>query len=825
METILQDLRYSVRALRNSPMFTIVALATLGVGIGVNTALFGIVNTVLLRPLPVANPERVLEIMTTDDDPPGPQSRTAMSLPDLRDYNAQTQALSGIAGHSLFFAALSDGSSSKMVLGEIVTGNYFSVLGARVAVGRPLTPEGDLVRDGHAVMVISHNLWRSRFNSDPAAVGQTLALNGTTYEIVGVAAPEFTGAFASVATPLWIPTMMAEQVEPAGTNDVSPSPGDTRLERRGHRWLSVKARLRDEISVERATAEMEAIGLALAEAHPDVNQGRRPVLLEPGSLRIHPGLDAAFSSVVGFLFGIVGLLLLVTCANVANMLLARATTRGREVAIRAALGADRRRLVRQMITESLLLGLGGGAVGMAIGVWLTGLLARTTLPVPVELPIEFAFDWRVFAFAAGVSVVTGLIFGVAPAMRATRADLVSALRGTGAVAAGGSRIQSGLLVAQIAISFVLLVSAAFFVSTARAAHDVDLGVDADRVVVLGFALEMNGYTDEEAVDFFPRALLRFAEMPGVESATYSTGLPLNTNIHYTAVVPEGVEPRPGSRGYSIARSLVGPDYFRTVGLEQVRGRLFDERDNRDGRLTTIVNEAFVARFWPGEDAVGKTVSSAAGREWVVVGVVRDHKVSSVAGPSEPYIYYSWAQSPSPFANVLVRTSGPAADRVADVQQQMLAIEPELVFMQAETFVDMARVLLLPLRLAAALLIAFASVGGLLATIGLYGAVAQAVGRRTRELGIRKALGAGRARVIQQVASGSVTIVAVALTLGLAAAYAGARTFSRFLFGVTPESPAPYIAGLLALLAVLAISHWFPARRAARIDPMTALRQD
>lgn len=826
MDTLGLDLRYAFRTLAKSPGFTIVALLTIGIGIGVNTALFGVVNAVLLRSLPFEEPERLVEIMTTDDDPPGPDSHSAMSLPDVRDYDAAAETLTGVAAHSIFITGLADGNASRMIMGEIVTGNYFEVLGAPILAGRPLAPDDDRVAGGHPVAVISHDFWRAHFNGDPDAIGQTVTLAGIPYEVVGIAGPTFTGAFAGVSTRLWIPTMMAEQVEPAGTNDVTASPGDNRMERRGHRWLSVKARLADGVGMAQARAELEAIGAAIAQRYPDINGERRPVLLEPGSLRIHPSIDSAFASVVGFLFGIVGLVLVVACANVANMLLARASGRGREVAIRAALGAGRRRLIRQMVTESVLLGLGGGLLGLALGAWVAALLTAVPLPIPFELPLDFGFDYRVFGFALGVALLTGLVFGVAPALRATRADLVPALRGTGrgSTGPGQSWLQSGLLVAQVTVSLTLLVGAALFLMTARAAGQVDLGLDADRIVVLDAPLEMAGYEDAEAIDFYPRARERLAALPGVDSVSFATGLPLNFNLHSGTVFPEGVEPREGGRGYIIPRTIVGPAYFDTVGATVIRGRAFDARDNRDGRPVTIVNEAFVRRFWPGESPIGKLVR-ANGRDWEVVGVLRDHKVTSPVDPATPYIHFPWRQRPSPFVSLLVRTSGPAEGRVAEMQRAMLDMEPNIVFMMADTFASMAGSLTLPLRVAAMLLVVFAGVAGLLAAIGLYGVVAQAVARRTREVGIRKALGAGSGSVIRLVVRQSTGVALTGVVAGLVLAYLAASAFSGFLYGVTPTSPLPYAAGLLVLLLILAIAHLVPARRASRVDPMVALRQD
>jgi len=828
MDQLWKDARYAARLLVKHPGFTAVAVLSLGLGIGVNTTIFSIVNAVLLRPLPVERPGELVEIYT-HGGAEFPFSTT--SYPDYLDLCEQTaDAFSGVVAHSMMLTYLRTEAGARPLLGAVVSGNFFDVLGVRPALGRAFLPEEDRVEGERPVTVVGHGFWQRELGGDPAAVGRTVRINRRDYTIVGVAPESFTGTVPGLSPELWIPMAMAEEVQPAGIEDVDPSPGDTRIQRRATRWLFVKARRKPGVSFEQARARVETVMARLEAQYPDTNENRPAHVLPASDVRLHPMIDGTLGPMAAALLGMVGLVLLVACANVANMLLARANARRREIAVRLALGAGRGRLVRQLLTESLLLASTGAAVGLLLTAWSTRVLATMPLPVPVPLELDFGQDARVLVFTAAIALATAVVFGLAPALRASRPDLVPALKdGAAAAAVRGRRLSAGnlLVVGQVAVSLVLLVGAALMVRSASVAEGLDLGFDADRTAHVRVDLSDQGYDQAAAERFYRELVDRLRARPGIEAAAITERLPLDVSIMRNEFFIPGHRARPERAEFVIDVATVGPGYFETFGIPILQGRGFTDRDTPATPRAVIVNETMARRFWPDESAVGKRIRRRGpdGPEYEIVGVSGDHKIVTVGETPLPLVLFAWSQDPGRFASVAVRASGDTATALAGAVAEMQAMDPDLVFFTTETMRQTIAVKLLPVRLGAALLLVFGAIALVLAAAGLYGVIAYSVSRRTREIGLRMALGARRAGVLGLVLRQGLGLTAVGVGIGLVGAAAAGNVLSSLLYGIGAIDPAAFAlaAGLLAGVATLAT--WVPARRAARLDPIVALREE
>ncbi|HSG48144.1 MAG TPA: ABC transporter permease, partial [Longimicrobiales bacterium] len=519
MEELIRDLRYGIRGLVRSPGFTAVAILTIAVGIGANSTIFSLVNAVLLRPLPVESPEELVDVY---GHPATSSSHDSNSYPNFLDYQAQTETLSGMIAYTNFFANLSMGGTSELAIGEIVSEDYFDLLGVGAAVGRTFSPEEFRAPGAGPVAVLSHGFWQSRFAGDPGAVGSTFRLNGLVFTVVGVAPAGFGGMFPAVTSQMWIPLSMVEEVEPLGNNRVTgQSAGATRLERRGAHFLWVKGRMKPGVEVATVRAELQAIAARLATEYPETNEYERVRVLATNDVAINPDFDRTVAPAGMVLLGAVGLVLLVACGNLANMLLARARSRRKEMAVRMAMGAGRGRLLRQLLTESLALSLAGGVVAIGLAFWLASLLAGFQPPLPIDLGLNVTPDWRVLVFTLGVAGGTGVLFGIVPALRASRPELVPALKDVGEGDAPARRrieLRDALVVVQVAVSVVLLVGGSLMVRSLAAAGEVAFGYDPAATAYLGLALEMNGYDASSAEPMYEAGRLRLADLPGVEAA-------------------------------------------------------------------------------------------------------------------------------------------------------------------------------------------------------------------------------------------------------------------------------------------------------------------
>jgi predicted permease len=818
-----RDARLAARGLLSAPGFAGIAILSLTLGIGINTAMFSIVNAMLLRPLPVNRPSELVRIYTTSDI-----QESTFSYADYRDLARDSRSFSAIAGHSLMFAAIDRDGSMQLELGEVVTANYFSLLGISPVVGRTFLPGDDTAEGGNRVAMISERLWKQQFGSDPAVIGRTLRIRGDDFSIVGVVPARFSGMMPGLAANVWIPVSMVDEVEPAGMNDNVPSPaGSTRLTRRGSRWMFLTGRLKPGVTLEQARTDTTSIMSALAREYPQTNRGRTAVLRRMDDVRVHPIVDGALKPIGAGLMVAVSLVLLIACANIANMLLARGTTHAREIAIRLAIGAPRIRIVRALLLESLLLAVCGGAAGVLLASWSLRLLARFQPPLPIPLSLDFGMDARVLAFTALASLATGLIFGLAPAVQATRPDLVPALKNDALSGRSGgrSRLRSMLVVAQVAISVVLLAGAALLTRSAMAAAAANPGFAPDGLALATIDLQMLRYPADRGRQFYTDALERVRSLPGVTGACVVERLPFSPNIHTANVFVDGRTYTPDSHGDSIDSTRVSAGYFQTLGVRLIAGRDFNASDTETAPGVAVINQAMARRFWPNDDPIGKRfrVSRADAEPLRIVGVVADHKVRTIGEAPRPLVVFARSQSYAPSATILARTSGDARALAGQMRQSLASLEPRLVFMESGTMAQEMAATEFPARAGAALAGGFGALALALAAAGLYGVVAFWVSRRTREIGVRMAVGANPAQVIRLVMREGLGLVAAGCAVGGLAALVAGRALSSMLYGVGSADPIAYAVALGLLVSVAIAATIVPARRAARLDPTIALR--
>jgi len=816
MKTLLQDLRYGLRMLAKTPGFTVVAVVSLALGIGLNTAIFSIVNVVLIRPVPVVKQQTSLVWL-----------RAPISYPDYVDYKEQTHSFEGMAaltGTSEF--SLTGGAEPELIKGEYVTENYFDVLNVAALKGRTFVKE-----EGQAatpVVVLSEHLWRIRFNSDPAIVDQKISLNGLSFTVVGVAPKDFIGTEVGLNRELWVPLPMQPVLNPPESSR-SADPISNRFQARDSHWLAVFARLKPGVSREQAGTELTTVAGHVAETYRGKasNETLRSVQL----LRMSGGMDPRDQEealpLAGIVMVVVALVLLIACANIASLLLARAAVRRRETAVRQALGATRPRLVRQWLTESVLLGIAGGSLGLLLALWANQLLISYLQTTPLA-SLDLGLDWRVLVFTLGVSVTTGIVFGLAPALQASRLDIVVALKSEDAQRAGSrrSRLRSAFVTAQVTLSVVLLVGAGLFIRSLQTANTIDPGFRVDRALTVPINLGLLRYKETEGVDFYRNLLARVEAQPGVARASFVRFAQLGFSYAQFQVFKEGSPDKTGE-GMSTGFNVVGPNYFKTMETPLLRGRDFADTDRKGAPGVVVLNETLAATLWPGEDALGKhvSVSGPEGPFLEVVGVARDGKYRSLGETPHPYIYQPLLQSYDPNMTLIVRTTGEPQSVAPAVREQIRTLDANLPIADVKTLRDQLDLSLFPSRVAAWTLGGFGVLALLLAAIGIYGVVSYSVAQRTREIGVRMALGAKEKDVLRLVLGEGLFVIAVGLGLGLLLAAAATRVIAGFLYGVGATDPVTF-AGVPLLLGFIALgASYIPARRAAKVDPLVALRYE
>jgi putative ABC transport system permease protein len=803
MRTLWQDVRFGLRLLWKRPGFTVVALAVLALGVGANTAIFSVVNAVLLRPLPYPGAERVVAFDGVNPSKGIKQSN--MSAPDFADWQAQARSFEALAIYAQGGTNLTGADEPERVTAAWVGPDFFRVIGVGAARGRALLPEDD--RPGGTAVVISHGLWQRRFGSDPGAVGRTVELGGRSMEIVGIMPAGFD--FPQRAQ-VWGPLQL----------DLSEEPRDNRS-------YSVIGRLREGVTLEAAQAEMDAISARLAASYAVTNAGWG-VDLDP----LKDELVGELKTTLFMLLAGVGLLLLIACANVANLLLARASGRRREIALRLALGASRARIARQMLTEGVLLSLAGGALGACLSVWLTDLLVALA---PADTPrlAEAAADWRVLLFAVAASVLTGVAFGLAPAWQASRYDLNEPLKEGGRGLSGSrSRLRSGLVVAEVALSLLLLAGAGLLVKSFARLQAVDPGFDPEGVITMRVSLPGARYREPaRKAEFYAALMERLKAVPGVESAGATIALPLNGSNYLIGrgFIREG-RPETPEEADNASYAVVTPDYFRAMRIPLRAGRFFDERDGMESAKVVVINEAFARKAFPGEDPVGKRIHIWRDEKFPreVVGVVGDTKPESLdAKDAALQMYVSHRQDAGwGGLSLVVRARGAEPESlVSRVREEVRALDRQLPVYDVKALRQVVANSTAYRRVAMFLMAGFAAAALLLAGVGLYGVVSYSVAQRTREIGVRLALGAQGRDILGLVVRQGMLLTLAGLALGLACAFALTRLITGLLYGVTATDPVVYLVVSLLLAAVALLACLVPARRATKVDPMVALRYE
>jgi len=819
METLWQDIRYGLRMLAKNPGFTAVAVLTLALGIGANTAIFSLVNAILLRPIPGENPEEFVRVYAAF-----PRfAYGTVSYPDYADWRDHAEGLTGLAAFGSISASLTVGTTSEMVPGNIVSGNYFDVLSIRPLHGRGFLPEEDQTPGTHRVAVLGYDLWKKHFAGDPAIAGKSITVNGEAFHVVGIAPEKFYGVNPASGTQLWVPMMMQSLMRPPSAGLRRALGGFDLLNARGPSWLSLIGRLKPGVTPEQVQASLAVVSKRLAEEYPQTNR-ERSVTVIPADRA--PGLRDRVLPVFTLLMAVTGLVLLISCANVANLLLARAAGRRKEIAIRLALGAGRGRVVRQVLTESVLLAGIGGAAGLLISYWVNDLFYLFEIPRSFDISV----DARVLGFAALLAVATAILFGIAPAAQAARGAPLSALKDEAAQLSGGakkSRLRSSLVVAQVSLSLLLLVGAGLFLRTLANARAVHPGFDPENLYAATMNFDLLRYPEAQVAQFVDRLTERLEALPGVESVSHARMLPLSGSNRSYGFTVEGRELPPGTDPEDVSANVVALNYFRTIRQPLLRGRDFTAQDTAAAPRVAIVNEALARRYWPGEEVLGKrfSISGAQGPFVDVVGVAADASFSSVREGPAPFLYLPIAQQPESVVVLHVRARRDFESIAADLRREVRALDAHLPLLDVRTAVNAREESLTAERIVATMLAIFGGLALLLAGVGLYSVMAYTVAQRTHEIGIRVALGAQPGDIFRHVVGHGLFLTGLGVVIGSAAAVGLTRLVAKMLFGVTPTDPATFAGVAAGLIAVAVLACYLPARRATKVDPMVALRYE
>ena len=811
--TLLQDLRYAARTLARNPGFTAIGVLTLALGIGLNSAVFSAAEALLLRPLPgVRNSEELVQVYRSYT---GSMDYGSSSVPHYLDLRKRmTDVFSGVATWTFVPLSLSAGGQNERVLAQIVSANLFSVLGVSAERGRVFVSAEDEGVGAHPVTLISHQAWTTRFGSDPQIVGRTIVLNGRTYTIVGVMPPEFRGPLPLAMPSLWIPLMQAGDTRP----------GEERtLENRGRNNMNVLARLAPGVSIQQARDRLTVVQSDLLKEFPAEYKRTGGLLVPQTESGIHPQVRDAQVGLTAMVMGVVALLLLIACVNVANLFLARARGRWREMSVRLSLGARRGRLVRQLLTESVLFSLLAGGAGLALAWFVTGMANRIRLPMDIQIDPNLRINATVLIFTMAVSLLTGIMFGLAPALQATRPSLVPALKGEAPAGGGKSRMSRGLVVAQLALSLTLLVVAGLFGRSLRNATTIDKGFNSDNLLTAGLDVGLLGYDRARGDQLFSRLKERLELLPNVRAVGYSDMIPLSLNNQQRRITIPGYMPSE-NESMEVDYNVASPGYFAAMGIPIVAGRSFTTRDDSGAARALIVNRQFAQRFWHGADPLGRTVRFAE-RDYTIVGMVPNGKYRTLGEDPLAYMYIPHAQIWSDAMTLFIRTAGDPLDIVPALRSEVAALDANLPISDLRTMNTALGTALLPARLTGTVIGIFGLLGLCLAAVGLYGVISYAVAQRTREIGIRVDVGAGHGHVLSLVMRQGMLLVAIGTAIGTTGAFAAWRLTRGLLYGDTSLDPLTLIAVIAALSVVAVLAIWVPAWRATRVNPIVALKAE
>jgi putative ABC transport system permease protein len=825
LESLLQDTRIALRTLIKQPGFSIVAILSLAIGIGANTAVFTIVSAVFLKPLPVRDISGLVQVFTVDTHTLTSMANVTMtptSLLNYQDYRNQNTAFSDLAAAMPPLPATWGGQAEPEQLPvSLVSANYFNVLGVGAYRGRTFLPDEDKKLGGNPVVILSHSLWVNRFGASPAAVGQTITLNSQQYTIVGVADPNFKG-ISSLGPPdlLWMPISM----RPAFFG----SPLRELVENRRFRWLDIVGRLKPNVGLDRAEAEMKTIASTLEKQYPTENQGRTVGFARLAQSALGINQRRQFEKAGIILMSVVAMVLLIACANLANLLLARAVKREKEICLRAALGAGRWRIVRQLTTESVVLALFGGACGLLLAFWGRGLLWSFRPPFLSANSVSLSLSGPVLWFTAALSILTGLLIGVVPALKASRPDLAEVLKTGGRGGMQGWRrqwLRRLLVVAEVSLAFIALIGAGLFTRSMRNAQQTDLGIESSRLFTIGFDLSTQRYDVERGQQFFRDAVDRAQSVPGVEGAAITTKPPLGGGILLT-VFKEGEEVNPNHRGMLTTVNTISPGFFQAMSIPLVSGRIFNDLDRENTIPIAIINQAAARLLWPEQEAVGRRFTYLGSPiNFQVVGVVKNCVVNSIGEEPQPVAYFPIRQRYSASGFLVVRTSGAPENVMGLVHNQIHNLNPQLALTNEQTIRQLLDSALWAPRMGAALLGLFGMLALFLAAAGIYGVMAYSITQRTGEIGVRMALGATSMKVVGLVFRQGMLLVVIGIGLGTLVALVVSIVASDLLYGISPRDPLTLGTVMMALLLIGSIACIIPAWRATRVDPLEALRSE
>lgn len=818
MENLAQDIRYTIRTLLRAPGFSFVVILSIALAFAANATVFSVANGLLWGVLPVRDPGRM--VMFSEGN--------SFSYPDYIDYRDQTTGLfeGGIAAHfPLIPASIGGKGEPERVWGQSVSGNFFPTLDAPMALGRPILPEDDTTARSH-VVVLSNGLWRRRFGADPNILNRDVALNGQHYTVVGVAPPGFYGVDRGIVSEFWVPLAVSEEIMPDLTADGSA------INRRDNQWLMLDARLKPGVARARALVLVNVVKKRLDDAwHKDDKTHEKITLQTAGGL-IAGSATPAFT-LMAVLMIVVGLVLLVACANVANLLLARATGRQKEIAIRLAIGAGRRQLVRQLLIESFLLALAGAGAGFLLAAAAARAISSFQLPLPFPIAFNFNVDGRVALFTLGLSVVTALLFGLVPALRASRPDLVGSLKDgpAGFGHASRSRMRNTLVIVQVSLSLVLLTTAGLFLRSLGNASSIDIGFKPANLLIMSMDPKIQNYSHDRTVQFLSQLRDRVSALPGVRSVSFVGIVPLSIGSAENNFAVDAARGHPAQNAIAIVNTI-GAGYFQTMGIPLLRGQDFTSQDltpHLSGQSAAIINETMAAHLFPGQDPIGRTIRQDKST-YTVIGIARNSKSRTIGEKplDAAYLYLNAApeKATSFFGTtILVKTSMDPRALASSVRQQIDALDPNMAVFNTETMQEhVDKSLLLP-RISALLLGIFGAIGLTLAAIGLYGVMSYSVRRRTREIGIRMALGAKRPTVLRMILRQGLVLTAIGLAIGLAIALALGRFTASVLYDTSGTDWLTFVTVSLVLLATAVVAVLVPALRAAHVEPTTALRYE
>lgn len=796
-----------------SPLFTTVVVLTLALGIGLNTAVFSAIDAMMLRPLPgVKNNDEIVQLYRSA---PGNELYNSSSIPHFFDVRERTKTVfSGVAAWSFQFVNITADGPPQTVAAQMVSANYFDVLGVVAQRGRVFTPDEDIGLGAHPVVVLSHAAWTSLFASDPKIIGRSIPVNGQAMTIVGVAPPKFIGTLPLVQPVLWVPLTQVYQVKPGNRTD---------WENRGNNYNDIIARLAPGVSVEQARARLDALENELRTEHPVEYKDRGITMLRQREAGIHPTLRGAQVGLSALVMSVVAILLIIACVNVANLFLSRARDRAREMAIRISLGARRSALIRQLLVESLLFSFVSGTVGLLVAMWAISIANGIRLPVNIDLRPDLQLSPTVLAFALGVTFVTGMLFGIVPAWQATRPSLIPALKGEAPAGESRSRTTKGLVVAQMALSMILLVSAALFLANLRGVTELDKGFSGANLLIVDLDPGLQGYPRERSAELYRQLEERLRVNPEVLDVGMINDMPLGIGSSDRGVTIPGYVPSP-TEGMSINYAIARPGYFKTMGIGLRGGREFTDQDDTLSARVLVVNQRFADRFWPEKDAIGRVVQ-VSGRDYMVIGVVPTGKYKRLGEDPTAYMYFVQHQMWQASMSVVVHTKGDPAAFMPTLRREVATFDAQLPLTNLRTMDKHLGISLMPARIAGTALGVFGILGLLLASVGMYGVMAYSVSQRTREIGIRMAIGASATDVIALIMRQGLTLVLIGTAIGLAGAIGASRLLTSVLYGDHAISPVTFILVPAVLIAVSALATFVPARRAALVDPAITIRAD